>query len=271
MLDWADSDETIASCLPQHDGSVSMGAEDNFYQTIGLPYLRKNAGYDSLEELRLVRGMGDDFWATFVDPDPSDPSKRNLTVWGQGKVNINTTNPQTMLALACSYADPGQPLCTDIGQMTTFLGMVSMIRQFGQGVPIFSSPKEFIKTLEGGSMLGPALTAMGVQPLTFSSKSELTKVIDTKSKVFSIYAEGVVPGRLGSETRVAIHAVVDFRQASELPAAVDQAALADFLKGGAGSTNTGAADSGLDPDDPAAVLAALAQDPAGLLVYYRID
>lgn len=276
LLDWADSDENIASCLPQHDGGVSQGSEDNFYQTIGLPYLRKNAGYDSLEELRMVRGMSDDFWATFVDPDPSDPRKRNLSVWGQGKVNVNTANAQTILAIACSYAKPNQALCTDLQQMTTFLGMVSMIRQFGNGVPVFSSGKEFIKTLKGGSMLGPALTSMGVEPLEFENERELRSVIDTKSKVFSIYAEGVVPGQFGTETRVPIHAVVDFRQASELPAAVDQAALADFLAGGAGADKSGGDSDAVgadptDPNDPAAVLAALAQDPAGQVVYYRID
>ena len=44
----------------------------------------KNAPYDSLEELHMVRGVSDDFWRTIVDPEPNNPRKRHLTVWGQG-------------------------------------------------------------------------------------------------------------------------------------------------------------------------------------------
>ena len=104
LMDWADLDENLASCDVTAQGPVSAGTEDNYYQVIGLPYLRKNAPYDSLDELRLVRGIGDDFWATFVDPEPDSPDKRILTVWGQGKVNVNTANAITLLALVCAGA-----------------------------------------------------------------------------------------------------------------------------------------------------------------------
>ena len=40
----------------------------------------------------MVRGISDDFWATFVDPDPPNPKKRVMTVWGQGTVNVNSAN-----------------------------------------------------------------------------------------------------------------------------------------------------------------------------------
>lgn len=63
LVDWADYDELLYNCNPTSNAG-SEGAEDSFYQTIGLPYMRKNAAYDSLEELRLVRGMGKDFWST---------------------------------------------------------------------------------------------------------------------------------------------------------------------------------------------------------------
>ena len=113
IIDWADYDEDFELCDLSGQATQS-GVEDNFYQTIGLDYFRKNAAYDSLEELRLVRGMSDDFWATFVDPDPSDPKKRIVTVWGQGKINVNTANAQTLYALVCANAAdaamcPGSP------------------------------------------------------------------------------------------------------------------------------------------------------------------
>jgi hypothetical protein len=34
----------------------------------------------------MFRGLGDDdLWHAMVDPDPSNPRRRTLTVWGQGR------------------------------------------------------------------------------------------------------------------------------------------------------------------------------------------
>ena len=62
----------------------------------------------------MVRGVSDDFWANFVDPDPNDAHRRNVTIWGQGKVNVNTANAQTILALVCGATKPPATVCTDI-------------------------------------------------------------------------------------------------------------------------------------------------------------
>ena len=83
-------DELAYNCDLTANASASYGPEDAWYQLLQKPYRRKNAPYDSLEELHMVRGIGDDFWATFVDPDPADPRKREMTVWGQGTVNVNS-------------------------------------------------------------------------------------------------------------------------------------------------------------------------------------
>ena len=97
IIDWTDPDQEAYVCDPHSGSAQQAGAEDSYYQLLKKPYPRKNAAFDSIEELRLVRGVGEDFWATFVDPDPSRPEKRVMTVWGQGKVNVNTANPQTCL------------------------------------------------------------------------------------------------------------------------------------------------------------------------------
>ncbi len=51
------------------------GAEDDVYSSFPDPYRIKNAPFDSLDELRLVRGVGDDFWSTFVEPNPTIPTR----------------------------------------------------------------------------------------------------------------------------------------------------------------------------------------------------
>src|SRR5581483_9162937 len=82
IIDWADPDEQLYSCDLTNAPS-SNAVEDAYYQLLPVrPYRRKNAPYDSLEELHMVRGVSQDFWATFVDPDPTNPKKRIMTVWG---------------------------------------------------------------------------------------------------------------------------------------------------------------------------------------------
>ena len=56
---------------------------------------------------------------------------------------------------------------------------------------------------------------LGVQPVQFKSPKDVEKGINVASKMFSIYADGVVPG-YKKTTRVRIHAVVDFRAASKI-------------------------------------------------------
>jgi general secretion pathway protein K len=266
MVDWADDDEDLYACDPRGTStSASKGAEDNFYQTIGLGYRRKNAAYDSLEELRLVRGVSDDFWSTFIDPDPSDPHKRILTVWGQDKINLNTANPQTLLAIVCANA-PESELCNDPIQLMGFLQGVSLVRSFTQGAPIFQSANDFIKLMEGTGPMAPLLATLGVKPVKFKSKPEVRAMAGVASKMFSIYAEGVVPG-FKRTTRVKIHAVVDFRSAAEIGDAFSLAA-------GAGGQQGGAAAGGNQPAaqaSPEQIAAVMSANPAGAIVYWRVE
>src|SRR5262249_20560287 len=154
--DWVDSSsngtEEQYPCDPNNSNNMgSRGAEDNFYQTVGRGYLRKNAPFDSLEELRLVRGVSDDFWATFVDPDPSNPEKRNFTVWGQDpKINLNGANAQTILAVVCGDPTAAQ-WCSDPTQLLAFIQIVTMANALlPAGVPLFANPNDLTNFLATG-------------------------------------------------------------------------------------------------------------------------
>jgi len=272
LIDWADSDQNLESCNLDAQASTA-GAEDNFYQSIGLPYFRKNAAFDSLEELRLVRGVSDDWWATFVDPKPEDPRKRNVTVWGQGKVNINSANAMTLWTITCVNAVEGTPLCADPLQVAAFLQMVSLAKTFTAGAPLFSSASDFVNTMKGKGMIGPQLASLGVEPVVFKSEKELKDQLTTKSKMFSIYAEGSVAGR-NRDTRVNIHAVVDFRNATD----INQASAGGLF--GTDPT-TGAKDGEGESAQPVGpsgttgsveeLLAALNSNPAGNMIYWRVQ
>jgi general secretion pathway protein K len=216
IVDWADTDEDAFNCdfTQQQTASASKGVEDAYYQLQTPPYRRKNAPYDSLEELHLVNGVTDDFWANFVDPDPSNPKKRVLTVWGQGAVNVNTANAQTLLGVVCAGA-PQADICIDPMQTSLFLMGVTMARGITMGAPLFATTNDFLQTMKGAGDLGPLLAMLGMKPVKFQSESEFKKSITTESKMFSIYAVGVVKG-YKRETRLKITEVVDFRQAPSI-------------------------------------------------------
>jgi general secretion pathway protein K len=262
IIDWADADEQLYSCdLTAAPGSNAV--EDAWYQLLPKPYRRKNAPFDSLEELHMVRGVTDDFWTTFVDPNPNDPRKREMTVWGQGAINVNTANPLTLYAVVCSGA-PQADLCTDPAQMQLFVMGVTMAQAITMGVaPLFGTPQDFITTMKGQGMIGPLLTTIGIKPVTkFQSESEFAKSIAVESKVFSIYAVGVVKG-YKRETRVKIHAVADFRAAPvvTLQGAGSQPAPAPTTA--PGQTPTG--------QDPNAIAAALQPSVGGQVLYFSIE
>jgi general secretion pathway protein K len=286
IIDWADSEpdgnELTTTCDLRPMAPTATSAEDSFYQMLGVEYRRKNAAFDSLEEMRLVRGLGsDDFWSTFVDPDPADPRKRILSVWGQGKINIGSANAQTMLAVICGAdrASADQDLCVDPMQLQAFVMAVSMVKSLFPGIPLFPTPQEFVKTLQGQGLFGPILQGLGVKPVVFKAPGEVMKNLANGSKVFSIYATGVVPGNR-RELRVRIHSVIDFRAASALGAmmpgmqgAMPGGAMGSVPPGGMSPSPSGmpAPSGSSGPMTPDQMMAAMASDPMGQIVYWRVE
>jgi len=299
LIDWVDANQDLENCDPNAQGSMSSPAENSYYRNLPDPYSRKNAAFDSLEELHLVEGVGDDFWATFIDPDPSDPAERPVSVWSSGKININTTNPRTLLSYICAHAVPGTPLCNDpTGQKpAAFLTTMSVLRSITAGIPIFRSARKLRETLEGagsaaaapgtgtgttpGTGTGtpaatppaPSLTGgldlmqmAGLEPIKFLSPNEFDKGLSLESKVFSIYAEGHV--RQGKrETHVRILAVVDFRKAPTVQDLLSQVSAGTPAGTPAPTPPTPDAAE----DETAGISGALVPSTAGRVVYFRVN
>jgi general secretion pathway protein K len=265
LVDWADPDEQLFSCDTTNAPS-SNAVEDGWYQLLTKPYRRKNAPYDSLEELHMVRGVTDDFWTTFVDPDPTDPRKRQMTVWGQGAVNVNTANPLTLYALVCSGA-PTADLCTDPTQMQMFIMGVTMAQGISMGAPIFGTPGDFIQMMKGQGQLGPIMATMGMKPIKFQSESEFAKSIATESKIFSVYAVGVVKG-YKRQTRVRIHTVVDFGSA---PSLANLAGLASAAGASSATPPGGGGPAPIAGQGVNAITSALQPSVGGQVLYFNIE
>lgn len=88
IIDWRDKD----------DEPLSSGAENAYYQSLERPYPCKNAPFDLIDELLYVRGMTDELFYGNEEEDIL-PLRDLLTVWGDGKVNINTAEEQILLTI----------------------------------------------------------------------------------------------------------------------------------------------------------------------------
>jgi general secretion pathway protein K len=158
MIDWWDYDEERTVFDPGSATIAVGGSEDDIYSQLRDPYEVKNAPFDSIEELRLVRGVGDDFWATFVEPQPDDPRERKVTIYGSGIVNVNMAPPQVLLARLCSYVTD-QPLCQDPLQAAAFIQLINTVRAI-LPIALFTESKDFINFVTGSSNTGRDLYAM---------------------------------------------------------------------------------------------------------------
>jgi general secretion pathway protein K len=294
IIDWTDTDMTTDSCLSTSQAQgTEGGAEDSFYQMLKRPYERKNAAFDSLEELHRVRGVSDDFWATFVDPDPDDPKSRIVTVWGSDKLNVNTSNAVATLAAVCAAVPVGltTPVCNDMAVRAKAVTVMEMFRQLSAGIPVFHSVNQFISILKpsasanpmgsanpaasamgmGGlssMMMGPpSLEMMGIPPIPALVDALLQKTLGVQSQVFSIYATGIVKsGR--RETRTRIQMVVDLRGAPP-PGKLPQNII-DQLLGTSPSATAAAPTASASASTMASALPTGPQ-PDGNVLYYRFN
>jgi general secretion pathway protein K len=187
-----------------------------------------------------------------------------MTVWGQGAVNVNTANAQTLLALVLAGSKKSK-LWTDPVEMQKFFMGLTMFKAFTSGIPLFSSPQDFMSKMKGSLP-----TMLGIAPVQFDAETEFVKAITTESKVFSIYSDGYVTG-YQRKTRVRIHAVVDFRQApapmaASLPGAPAGPPGSPAPPAGGGATAPGSTTASVD-----AIQAAVAPNPGGTVIYYRME
>jgi general secretion pathway protein K len=147
LIDWWDYDTERTTFDPGANTVASGGAEDDVYRRFDDSYQTRNAPFDSIEEMRMVRGIGDDFWATFVEPDPDDPRTRAITIYGSGAVNPNEAEPEVLIARVCSIL-VDQPLCTDPIEASKFIQILRTVRMIAP-IPFFTRSSDFIQFLEG--------------------------------------------------------------------------------------------------------------------------
>lgn len=232
LVDWWDADQQRTAFDPG-TGAITndAGGEDDIYQSFRDPYRVKNAPFDSLEELRYVRGVGDDFWATFVEPDPDDPTQRSVTVYGSGKVNPNEARPEVLLWRSCAILQ-GTTLCTP-EEAQKFVFLLGMVRDLAP-IPWFENHNHWVEFLEGrGQLYGMLASLAGdmmFAPITIpaAQKNAFRGALVFGAAIITVQATGLVGycpsddampedeedeesgGGLGRCTRVRIRSVLNF-------------------------------------------------------------
>jgi type II secretory pathway component PulK len=172
LVDWTDADE-----VRLYQG----GYEESLYQSLEHPYPPKNAPFDTRSEIRLVDGWHlDGVWRRFG---------KHLTIYGDGKVNVNTAERPVLFSLFKAYMD-GLPSDVYVDQvLDMFLDMRG--RPLAAGGVYFSSAEQFKSFAE--NQLGAAMKPQVVQGVT------------TEATVFRVKSVGEV-----GDARAEILAVFDF-------------------------------------------------------------
>ena len=218
VIDWWDRDIQRTDFDPGAATTRTGGTgveDDSIYQLYDDPYRNKNAPFDSIQELRLVRGFNDDFWSTFVEPIPNDPESRIVTIYASGLVNVNEANPQVLLTRLCAEV-PEATLCTDPLEAIKFTQILSTVRMLIP-IPLFTQPSDFVGFVEGKgsskSLYGMLQGFLGEESellflpveLTDAQRKALSQTFATAARIFTIVATGQV-----GHSQVRIESVVNF-------------------------------------------------------------
>jgi hypothetical protein len=120
VVDWVDVDEQLFLS--------GGGAEDYRYDSRRDRYKARNYFVDTTQEIRMVRGMGDDAWASFSD---------YLTAYGPCRINLTAIDQDAwplVEAIIRAFAEPTDPVAHDERKLEALAQFVTpMISYVGSG------------------------------------------------------------------------------------------------------------------------------------------
>lgn len=180
LVDWTDVDDQRV-----WDGGSERSAYDNMAMDGEDPYPPKNAAFDTQEEIRLVEGWNnDEVWMRFG---------RHLTIYGGGKVNVNTADHRVMEAIFQRFIQPAptQDGMNLIWQQIEAFRNTSVFLEGGGG--IFHDVSNFVALLKE---IAPGTVDDGI-----------ANALTTSSTTFRVTSGGEV-----GDSKVAITAVFDFQK-----------------------------------------------------------
>ena len=179
VIDWRDTDSAF-----EHP---SYGAEEDYYNHLDTPYACKNAPFEVLDELRLVKGMNS---AVF------DKIKPSVTIYGNARVNVNTASKEVLLALGLEERTVDKIVNYRLGDDSedrtgddrVFTDAPAIMAQLNKVTTIDAAELTALETLVSAGKLGTVSTHFMVQSQGVLNKNgaalNMESVIDRKGKIY---------------------------------------------------------------------------------------
>ena len=164
IIDWVDADDEV-TVLPFVERE-NEGAESDYYERLEFPYACKDAPFDTLNELLLVRGMTREIFEGRPGDKsegikPIDGVRQFLTIYGDGKIDINHAPAEVIQSLS-------DRIDARLAQ--------AIVEQ--RELAPFRSPQEL-------------QTVPGITPEVYSTIRELV-VVNPQTRYYKVTATGVV-------------------------------------------------------------------------------
>ncbi|MDY6842625.1 MAG: type II secretion system minor pseudopilin GspK [Thermodesulfobacteriota bacterium] len=94
--------DDIADWIDKDNSTATFETEDEYYTSLQDPYTCKNGPLEIITELLLIRGISDDL---FYGTKEHEGIGNYLTVYGDGKININTCSATVLMTLCYKDGD----------------------------------------------------------------------------------------------------------------------------------------------------------------------
>lgn len=160
LLDWQDADS----------GTLEGGAENVYYRLLKDPYDVPNRKLEVIEEILWVKG---------VTPDLFRKIRDFVTIWGDGKININTASREVLLSVGCTASLAEKIIAFRNGQDETPGTQDDNVFERIESVPLM---------LSKGAFLGMEDEASLLQVYSMSA-------FTVSSVYYTVKARGIVGGR----------------------------------------------------------------------------
>ena len=151
LEDWIDENDT--------HGLNGAESDDPFYEEQGYPV--KNGMLDSIEELLLVKNWGPEIlygWDGDDDNDPIYGIADILTVWGDGKVNLNSASTNLLLSYAeyedWELASVFEARAGEDGEFGTLDDGIKTLEEVGADGSKFKLQSDFVRVISEGESFG---------------------------------------------------------------------------------------------------------------------
>lgn len=232
IIDWTDVDEQgfvpTVTTTGQSAPSSSGGGAEASYDASKDPYRARNNFFDTLEEVNLVRGVGDALWSSFGEL---------FTVYGGCKVNIGAVPADKWPILAAiirySAKDPTSQILLDDVQVAALsqrlLGLMSMtggalVKDVDTFIKFINDPESAINSIiDKGSSTTTSSSSSSTGMLGIQLDSTKAKQVMTMGarRIYRLDSVGTIQRTREKKIQVHIRGIWDTEHVNQNTTSID--------------------------------------------------